>query len=221
VHPQIYTPISIYKEQEFIYQLSYLHLLLNDWIVSALLQQRVNLLLTHLCLTFRARLARGYIPKAWRQIKVTIISQPGKANYTEHRHIVLLVYHPSCWKQWKNWWAGILGMRFCDYVPCINTNLPTSQGSPLKSQCIMWSHTQRKHYKRGEVICQAFLHIRGAFDSTWFNITTKAAKQHGLWEAEKSQSHSQEKIWKGLWPQTVRMGMFSCFWCGAWLWINS
>jgi len=93
--PNIYTNFH-YKEQEFIYQLSYLHLLQTDGIVSALLQQRVDLLLTHLCLTFRARLARGYIPKAWRQIKVTIILQHRKANYTEHRHIVLLVNYPSC-----------------------------------------------------------------------------------------------------------------------------
>jgi hypothetical protein len=60
VHPQIYTPISIYKEQEFIYQLSYLHLSQTNGIVSALLQQKIDLLLTHLCLTFTACLARGY-----------------------------------------------------------------------------------------------------------------------------------------------------------------
>lgn len=133
--PNIYINFNLYRAG--VYQLFYLHLLQTDGIVSALLQQRVNLLLTHLRLTFRACLARGYIPKAWRQIKVTIIPQPRRANYTEHRHIVLLVYHPSCLKQWKNWWAGISGMRFWDYVPCINTNLPTSQGSPLKPQCIM------------------------------------------------------------------------------------
>jgi hypothetical protein len=55
----------------------------TDGIVSALLQQAVEHLTTHLCRIFRASLARGYIPKAWRQVKGTFIPKPGKANYTE------------------------------------------------------------------------------------------------------------------------------------------
>lgn len=194
MNPQIYTPISIYKEQEFIYQLSYLHLLQTDGIVSTLLQQRVDILLTHLCLTFTACVARGYIPKAWRPINLTIIPPPRKANYTGHRHILLLVYHPSCWKQLKNWWAGISGMRFCDYVLCINTNLPTSQGSPLKPQCIMWSHIQRKHYKKGTSYFKLSYISRELLIAPEINIITKAAKQHGLWEAEKSVTLTGENL---------------------------
>jgi hypothetical protein len=55
----------------------------TDGIVPALLQQGVEHLTTHLCHIFRACLARGYIPKAWRQIKGMFIPKPGKANYTE------------------------------------------------------------------------------------------------------------------------------------------
>ena len=37
-------------------------------------------LAAYLCYTFRACLARGYIPKAWRQVKVTLSLNMG--NYT-------------------------------------------------------------------------------------------------------------------------------------------
>jgi hypothetical protein len=63
----------------------------TDGIVPALLQQGVKHLMTHLCCIFRACLARGYIPKTWRQVKVMFIPKPGKANYIEAK-----VYRPPC-----------------------------------------------------------------------------------------------------------------------------
>jgi hypothetical protein len=50
-----------------------------DGILPALLQQGVIHLITHLCHIFTACLARRYIPKAWRQVKVMFILEPGKA----------------------------------------------------------------------------------------------------------------------------------------------
>jgi hypothetical protein len=50
-------------------------------IVSVLLQQGVKHLKTHLCCICRACRARGYMPKAWRQIKLMFIPKPRKANY--------------------------------------------------------------------------------------------------------------------------------------------
>jgi hypothetical protein len=52
-----------------------------DEIVPALLQQGIEHLVAHPCHIFRACLAKGYIPKAWRQVKVMFIHKPGKANY--------------------------------------------------------------------------------------------------------------------------------------------
>jgi hypothetical protein len=54
-----------------------------DEIVPALLQHGVEHLVPHLCSLFRACLAYGYIPKAWRQTRVTFIPKPEKASYTE------------------------------------------------------------------------------------------------------------------------------------------
>jgi len=49
-------------------------------LLPALLQQGVILLITHPCHIFRACLARRYIPKAWRQVKVMFTLEPEKAS---------------------------------------------------------------------------------------------------------------------------------------------
>jgi hypothetical protein len=54
-----------------------------DGIVPALLQQGVYYVTTYLCHIATARPACENTPKAWRQVKVTFILKPGKANYTE------------------------------------------------------------------------------------------------------------------------------------------
>jgi hypothetical protein len=50
----------------------------TDKIILALLQQGVEHLVPHLCRIFRACMAYGFIPMAWRQVKVTFILKPGK-----------------------------------------------------------------------------------------------------------------------------------------------
>jgi len=46
-------------------------------------QQGIQHLLAHLCHKYRACLARVYIHKSWRQVKVTFIPLPWEAHYTE------------------------------------------------------------------------------------------------------------------------------------------
>jgi hypothetical protein len=52
-------------------------------IVPALLQQGAEHLVPHLCCIFRACMAYGFIPVAWRQVKVTFILKPRKLDYAE------------------------------------------------------------------------------------------------------------------------------------------
>jgi hypothetical protein len=55
----------------------------TDRIVSALLQQGAEHIVPHMCRTFRASMAYGFIPTAGRQVKVRFIPKPGKLDYTE------------------------------------------------------------------------------------------------------------------------------------------
>ena len=88
----------------------------------------VKYLMTHLCHI----LAGGYNPQPAGRSKWHLYPNPVRSTTPRLRHIFLLVSQPSCWKQWKNWWRGILGMRFWGCIPYNVTSLPKNQGSPLK-----------------------------------------------------------------------------------------
>jgi hypothetical protein len=47
------------------------------------------------CVHIKACLARTYIPRAWRQVKMTFIPANGKVNYVEAKGFVRLLYCPS------------------------------------------------------------------------------------------------------------------------------
>jgi hypothetical protein len=54
----------------------------TDGIVPALLQQGAEHVVPHLCRIFRASMVYGFIPTAWRQVRVTFIPKPGELDYT-------------------------------------------------------------------------------------------------------------------------------------------
>ena len=126
----------------------------------------------------KASLARGYIPRAWRQVKKTSIPAPGKVNYTQAK-----AYWPTSLPSFmqktmqklvtRNMKDEILG-----HDTYIYNILPTNQVIPLKPQCTMWLHFYRKLWKTGSYT-SASLDTEGASDSTSRDIT-KAAKWHGL-----------------------------------------
>jgi hypothetical protein len=63
----------------------------TDEIVPALLQQSEKLIVPHLCRIYRACLAYGFIPTAWRLVKATFIPNPGKLDYTEAKAYRLII----------------------------------------------------------------------------------------------------------------------------------
>jgi hypothetical protein len=64
----------------------------TDEIVPAFLQQGVEHLSPHLCCIFRACLAYGYIPMAWRQVRVTLYLSPGNLIILRLKRTVLSAY---------------------------------------------------------------------------------------------------------------------------------
>jgi hypothetical protein len=151
----------------------------TDGIVPALLQQRVEHLTTHLCRIFRACLARGYIPKAWRQVKVTFIPKPGKAKYTEakaYRLISLSCYMLKPMKKLvdRHIRAEILGLH-----PLHQNQFAYQPGKSTETALHhVITHIQNA-VENSKVTIGTFLNIDGAFDST-FDIITKTAKRHRL-----------------------------------------
>jgi hypothetical protein len=151
----------------------------TDGIVPALLQQGVDHLMTRLCHIFRACLARGYIPKAWRQVKVTFIPKPGKANYTKAKAYHLISLSSFMLKMMEKLVDShirdeILGL--CPLHLYQSTYKPGNSTETTLHHVI--THTEEAVDNR-EVTLGAFLDIDGAFDSTSFGIK-KAARRHGL-----------------------------------------
>jgi hypothetical protein len=55
----------------------------TDGTVPALLQQTVEYLVPHLCSILRVCMVHGFIPMAWRQVKVTLYSKAQKLDHTD------------------------------------------------------------------------------------------------------------------------------------------
>ena len=126
----------------------------------------------------KACLARGYIPSAWRQVKMMFTPAAGKVNYTQakaYRPISLL---PFMEKTMKKFEARNITDETLGNVPYIYKNLPTNQGRPHKPQCTMRLHIYRKQWKTGSYTW-SFLDVEEVSDSTSRDIT-EAAKWPGL-----------------------------------------
>jgi hypothetical protein len=66
-----------------------------DGIFPALLQEGREVLVPYLVRIFRTCLAAGYVPKAWRQVKVVFIPKPGRNTYSgpkDYRPISLTLF---------------------------------------------------------------------------------------------------------------------------------
>jgi hypothetical protein len=103
----------------------------------------------------------------------------GRKTIPRLRHIILLVYHHSCLRQWRNWWTGISGRRFWGYVPHTDTNLPTYQGKTNETALHhVITHIQEAVENR-EVTLGVFLHIKEAFDNTSCDIIERLSNGMG------------------------------------------
>ena len=89
-------------------------------------------------------LARIYIPKAWRQVKMTFVPAPVKVNYTQAKAYCPISRLSIRQKTVQIWWQEYQGWNngACSHI---YNNLPSYQGSPQKLQCTTQLHIYRKH----------------------------------------------------------------------------
>jgi hypothetical protein len=152
----------------------------SDGIVPAVLQQRVEHLTTHLCHIFRACLARGYISKAWRQVKVTFFPKPGKANYTEAKAYRPISLSSFMLKMMEKLVDRHIRDEILGVCPLHQYQFAYQPGKSTETALHHVIEHIEEAVKNSEVSLGNFLDIEGAFDSISFDIITKAAKQHGL-----------------------------------------
>ena len=134
------------------------------------LQQGVEHSTTHLCHIFRACLARGYMPKAWRQVNVTFIPKHRKSSYTKTKAYPPI--SPLSFMLKKMEKLAYYGWDF-------GATSPTSIPICLPTREVHWNCTApcdhiyiEEAVENREVTLGAFLDIEAAFDSTSFDIHT-------------------------------------------------
>jgi hypothetical protein len=152
----------------------------TDETVPALLQHVVNYLTIHLRQIFRACMARGYIPIAWRQVEVTFIPKPGKANYTEAKAYCSISLSSFMLKTMeklvdRHIRDQILGLR-----PLHRYQFAYQPGKSTETALHHVITRIEEAVENREVTLGAFLDIEGAFYSTSYSIIILAAKRHGL-----------------------------------------
>jgi hypothetical protein len=152
----------------------------TDGIIQALLQQGLEHLVPHLCHIFRACIAYGFIPTAWRKVKVTFTPKAGKLVYSEAK-----AYHPISLQSFllktmeklvdRNIRDGALK------VHPLHRNQPAYQvGKSTETTvhnvvtCIEIA-TEHK-----DIALEAILDIEGAFDKTSFDTIKQVAEKHGI-----------------------------------------
>ena len=126
----------------------------------------------------KAYLSTGYIQAVWRQVKVTFILVSGKVDYTQSKAYCAISLLSFMQKTMEKLVTKNINNKILGHVSYIYSNLLTKQGSPQKSQCIMWIHTYRDQQETGSYTW-AYLDIEAASNSTVCD-TTKAAHGMGL-----------------------------------------
>jgi hypothetical protein len=121
-----------------------------------------------------------YIPKDGKQVKVTFILKPEKANYTEAE-----AHHPVCLVSFMLKTVERLGDRHIknEILGLRPLHLYHSAYQPEKSTETALHHVStliEEAVENREVTLGDFQDIKGAFDSTSIDIITKAARWHVL-----------------------------------------
>jgi hypothetical protein len=145
----------------------------QDGIVPALLQQLEEYLVPHHCRIFRACLAHGFTPSAWRQVKVTFIPKSGKLDYTEAKAYFML----KTMKKLVDRYIRDGALR----INPLHRNQHAYQ-TGKSTETALHNVVTRIEYaiKHKDIALGVFLDIEGAIDRTFFDIIKQVAERYGI-----------------------------------------
>jgi hypothetical protein len=140
----------------------------TDGIVPALLQQGIEHLVAHLCHVFSACLAKEYIPKAWRQVKVTFIPKPGKANYTKGKEYLPIILSSFMLKEVEKLVDRHIRDKILRFYPFHQNQFDYQPGKSTETALHNVVTPTEDAVEHREIALGVFLDIEGAFDNTYF-----------------------------------------------------
>jgi hypothetical protein len=175
-------------------------------------------------------MAYGFIPTAWRQVKVTFIPKPGKLDYTEakaYRPISLSSFLLKTMEKLVD--RHIRDGALRAYPLHRNQHAYQKGKSTETALHNVVTHAEYAIEHKDNAL-GAFLDIEGAFDRTSFDITKQAAERHGIEPAICRWIRAlldSRKVTATLSGETLKASAArgcpqggGCFhlYCGAWLW---
>jgi hypothetical protein len=152
----------------------------TDGIVPVLLQQVAEDAVPNLCHIFRACMAYGFIPTAWRQVKVSFIPKPGKLDYTETK-----AYHPISLSSFllktmeKLVDRHIREGKLKEY-PLHRNKHAYQIGKSIETALHNVVTRIENVTEHKDIALGVFLDIEGAFHRTSFDTIKQAAERHGI-----------------------------------------
>ena len=151
-----------------------------DGIFPALLQEGIEVLIEPLHNIFTSCLALGYIPKKWREVRVTFIPKPGRVDYEQaknHRGISLSSFLLKTLER-------LVDLYIRDSILSINplhvNQHAYQRGRSTMSAIHKMTSLIESTLNIKQVALAVFLDIEGAFDRATFSSFTHAAASKGI-----------------------------------------
>ena len=151
-----------------------------DGILPILLQEGIETLVYPLHVIFSSCLAMGYVPKAWREVRVTFIPKPGRSDYEDaknHRGISLSSF---LLKTLERLIDRYIRTDILSKMPLHINQHAYQRGKSTMSAVHKLVSSIESTLNSREHALVVFLDIEGAFDRATFKSFRDAANMHGV-----------------------------------------
>ena len=145
-----------------------------DGVVPAMLQHGGTSVRTCLLLIYRACLALGYVPKAWRQATAIFIPKPGKGNYAQAKSFRPISLTSFCLKGLEKLVERYIRDRILNIYPLHPNQHAYQTGKSTDSALHELVSRVERSMDRKEFALASFLDIAGAFDNVSFRSMEEA-----------------------------------------------
>jgi ribonuclease HI len=151
-----------------------------DGIFPALLQNGLDSIVEHLSNIFTSCLALGYIPRKWREVRVTFIPKPGRGDYEQaknHRGISLSSFLLKTLERLTDFH---IRRNVLTINPLHSNQHAYQRGRSTMSAIYKLTSLIESTLDIKQVALAVFLDIEGAFDRATFESFTTAARNKGI-----------------------------------------
>jgi hypothetical protein len=122
-------------------------------------------------------MAYGFIPMAWRQVKVTFIPKPGQSDYTEANTYRPISLSSFLLKTMERIVDRHIRDRALRSQPLHRNQHAYQIGKSTETAHNVVTHVESA-IEHKDIVLGAFLDIEGAFDRTSFDMIEQAAGNH-------------------------------------------